>query len=125
MKLNIVYLITPLNFKDRDEIVKSEELAESYRKKIEQEFTCRTIAPHAKLATILNVNIDEEKEMGQRFQMELFSLCDSVVICGTFPSWRAMREVRLAHERNIPVYYYDNETEELVKIPKIEELIHN
>jgi len=124
MKLNKVYLVTPLNFKNDKEIVKSEELAESYRKKIEQTYTCRTLAPHAKLATILNNCIDEEKEMGQRFQMDIFSLCDSVVICG-IASWRALPEIKLAYKKNIPVYYYNDETAELIELPPIEKLIKN
>lgn len=120
MKLNKVYLVTPLNFKNKYELEKCVEMAESYRKKLEHTFACRVIAPHAKLATILNNCIDEEKEMGQRFQMDIFSLCDSVVLCGGVPSWRALPEIKLAQKKNIPIYHYDDETAQLIEIPKLE-----
>lgn len=122
MKLNKAYLITPLNFKNDQEVEKCVEMAESYRKKLEQAFSCRVFAPHAKLATILNNCIDEEKEMGKRIQMEIFSLCDSVVVCGGVASERALPEIKLAQKKNIPVYFYNDDTSELNEIPTIEEI---
>ena len=65
------------------------------------------VIPHASLTLWLDDANPAEREIGLRMGMELLSVCDALVVCGSTISEGMANEIAFARERQMDIYCTD------------------
>lgn len=80
MKIEKIYIASPLNAPTGELILKNMKFAERYKRIVQKKYGVRVFAPHSYLPTELDDNIPEEREIAIKFGQAILNLCDAIAV---------------------------------------------
>ena len=100
------YICSPLSAETDLEVEKNMQYARACMKEIRNVFGYQTYAPHAYLPELLDDHDPEERALALSFAIELLTICQVLIICGTQISKGMEAEIKKAFQGHIAVFRY-------------------
>lgn len=104
----MTYVCSPLSAATRTAMLTNAAKAMSYMAMAEREFGERAVAPHAYLPYLLDDRIPAERALALEFGQKLLALCSRLVVYGVRVSDGMQKEIAMAQQLGIPVFYRDD-----------------
>lgn len=103
--MEMTYVCSPLSAPTRAERLANAAKATTYMIWAEKEFGGRAVAPHAYLPYLLDDSVPEQRALALDFGLKLLGMCSRLVAFGDRLSAGMKKEIEVAHEKGIPVFY--------------------
>lgn len=120
MSKELVYVCSPLGAPTKEGVQENMQKAKEYMRLVSEKMHCRAIAPHAILPEYLDDSIPEERAVGLRFGLDLLRICKKMVVCGSVVSSGMQKEIKLAEQLGIEVWYLEKQRQPKLTITVIE-----
>lgn len=101
-----IYICSPLSADTREGMLHNMQMARAYVNEVSAELNHRAIAPHAWLPEILDDTVPEERALAMVFDMEILTLCGTLLICHPTVTKGMAAEIAFAEQHGIAIFIH-------------------